>query len=319
MPFPPALSFNRLRGGGFFLCACLLLSAIAGPASAGPAVNQFELKDLESAPGYLQFQSQNAWSFGQPSRATAVLPNGERAYDDNSVGRQREALEMEMGFTTWLKMRIGIEFEQDRIDDPLRLSEANQFADLILNGVGGELIAVLVPRDGNGIGLGVVAEIEKPFERSEQMQLNTGLILEWASGPWSASLVPTVVSFFRGEANDEGRFDNKLDFAYAFQALYTASPAWAFGLEAYGTIDRLGSSGSATEAQRLFGDHDQHRAGPIVYYTRPLEGSAAKPAQNDAAGEDAEGSTVTVGLGYLAGLNENTADGTLKLSVEVDF
>jgi len=28
---------------------------------------------------------------------------------------------------------------------------------------------------------------------------------------------------------------------------------------------------------------------------------------------------MTVGLGYLAGLNENTADGTLKLSVEVDF
>jgi hypothetical protein len=37
------------------------------------------------------------------------------------------------------------------------------------------------------------------------------------------------------------------------------------------------------------------------------------------AGEASEGSSVSVGLGLLAGLNENTPDATLKLSVEVDF
>ncbi len=296
----------------------LLCVMCYGPAWAGPAVNQFELKDLESAPGYLQFQSQNAWSFGQPSRATDVAPNGERIYDDNSVVRQREALEMEMGLATWLKFRIGIEFEEERLDEPLTLRDENAFAPLKLTELGGEVVAILIPRKGDGFGLGVVAELERPLESGEQMQLNAGPIIEWASGPWSASLVPTIVTYFAGDPNEQGRRDNKQDFAYAFQAMYTATPEWAFALETYGTIDRLGDSGHATSDQQRFGEHDQHRLGPIVYFTRPLEGL---PGGKDPkmAGDENEGSTMTVGLGFLAGLNANTPDGTVKLSVEVDF
>ena len=100
--------------------------AFAWSAEAGPAIGQFEMKTLESAPGYLEFQSQNAWSFGQPRRESEGV-DPETIYDDNAVVRQREALEMEMGFTSYLKMRLGIEFEQERIDDPPTPAEANDF------------------------------------------------------------------------------------------------------------------------------------------------------------------------------------------------
>jgi len=43
------------------------------PLHAEPAIGQFELKDLEAEPGEIEFQSQNAWSFGQPRRRWAGL------------------------------------------------------------------------------------------------------------------------------------------------------------------------------------------------------------------------------------------------------
>jgi hypothetical protein len=36
-------------------------------------------------------------------------------------------------------------------------------------------------------------------------------------------------------------------------------------------------------------------------------------------GEEAPGASLAIGLGVLEGLNENTSDHTLKLSIEVNF
>lgn len=323
MPNHPAPKIRNFLG--WRIASLMFLGLGIAPAAGGPAINQFELKDLESAPGYRQFQSQNAWSSGQPSREAAVNGAGEQVFDDNSVARQREALEMEMGLAAWLKFRIGIEFEEERLDDPLSMSEVNDFESLKLTEMGGEIIAVLVPRKGNGFGLGFVTEVERPLQRGEQMQLNTGPIIEWASGAWSATLVPTVVQYFGGDPNEEGQRDNKRDFAYAVQAMYTTSPAWAFALEAYGTLDRIGDSGNATASQGLFGEHDQHRIGPVIYITRPVTTLSAGAIESRQAGNlekmesDDDGSTMTVGLGYFAGLNSATPSSTLKLSVELDF
>lgn len=297
---------------------------VALPATAGgPAVGQFELKDLESGVGYLQFQSQNAYSWGDERRKTK-LEDGELLADENSVIRQRYALEMEMGLNRYLKGRIGIEFEQERIDDPAALSSANDFGDLNLSEIGGELIAILVPRDGDGVGLGFVTEAEHPIGGGEPNSVIMGPIFEWASGPWFAAVIPMAVHHFGGPREDGAALDNKWDFAYAAQALYEASETWSFGLEAYGTVDRIGSTGHAGEAALAFGDHDQHRAGPIVYYTYALPGkslrqSAHAGAADDSAGEEIEGPSATLGVGFFAGLNDNTPAGTAKLSLEIDF
>ena len=71
-----------------------------------------------------------------------------------------------------------------------------------------------------------------------------------------------------------------------------------------------------SESAELFGDFDQHRAGPVVYYTHAFD--AAGPSARTDAAEDEEKS-LAIGLGWLAGLNGNTADHTLKLSIEVQF
>ena len=302
---------------------CLLMQLSGGQASAeGPFVGQFELKTLESDAGYLEFQSQNAYAWGHPRRGGRLEDpaTGEYLYDENSVTRMRNALEMEMGLSRHLKGRIGIEFEDERIDDPLHSFEANDTTGLKLTEIGGEVIAILVPREGDGFGLGAVVEFENPVlsAKDEPKKLVMGPIFEAAQGPWSASLIPMAVRFFGGEPEYGEPRDNKWDFSYAAQIKYAFSERWELALEGYGTIDRIGNSGHRTEAGLAFGDFDQHRLGPIFYHTIDLEPDAAASAGRD-GGKDEEGSELTIGLGLLAGLNENTPDGTLKLSVEFDY
>ena len=300
----------------------LLLSALIASlpgvnAKADPSVGQFELKTLESAPGYLEFQSQNAWSFGQPPRESTVV-DGETVYDDNTIIRQRQALEMEMGFTRYLKMRVGIEFEQERIDDPATPAEADDFGPLQLDELGGELIAIFVRREGNGFGLGAVAEIEHALDDDEQTTLNVGPIVEYASGSWLFAAVPMLVHNFGGEPDEVGITDDKWDFAYAAQLAYAYNDNWNIALEAYGTVERLGNTGTKGEAALALGDHDQHRIGPVIYYMYDFGRSLRPDPRRDENGE-IESSELTVGLGWLVGLNDDTPNGTLKFSVEVDF
>jgi hypothetical protein len=114
-------------------------------------------------------------------------------------------------------------------------------------------------------------------------------------------LNPAFVQFFGGEENDD-----KLDFTYAAHTLHTNNDHLDLGLEFYGTIDRIGSSGNRNEEAELFGDHDLHRLGPIAYYKHAFGG-----------GEDPQ--ILTLGLGMFFGLNKATPDYTFKWSVEFEF
>ena len=289
--------------------ACSLLAVVASccaaaSARAEPAIGQFELKTLESYPGRLEFQSQNAYSWGQPLRQVESGPDGVEI-DENSVTRERYALELEMGFTHHLKMRVGVEFEKERLDDPPTLDQVNDFDELELTELGVEIIGIVIPREGDGAGLGFVAEYERPIDRDEPDALILGTIVEFQSGPWLAAAVPMVVHDFGGNPEAGEQVDDKWDFAYAAQLLYTFSSNWSLAIEGYGTVERIDSTGNPSESARTFGDFDQHRLGPVLYYSYASEGD--------------EGTNVSIGLGMFAGLNGNTPDQTLKLSIEVEF
>lgn len=315
------------------ITACL----VVGPwslAHAGPGINQFETKDLESDPGEMQFQSQNAIAFGQPRRGVRETAPGVFAYDDNTAARERYALEMQMGLTSWFRMRLGVEFEKERLEEPGSAARANAYSNLSLSGIAMEGVAILVPVKGNGVGLGVLVEFDHSVGGGAD-QIYAGPILQAVSGPWSA-LANLMIVQHMGSADPSGQTaaDRKRDFAYAAQLQYTVSPHWALALEGYGTLDRLGNSGTAPPERALFGDHDQHRLGPIVYYRFDPAGlgktktgkSSLKTADADGGGGksgdgDGDGKTsqVSIGLGVLFGLNGNTPGETLKLSVEYNF
>lgn len=294
-----------------FVCSAALCSHAA---LAEPFIGQFELKTLESAPGSFEFQSQNAWASGQPKRQIELDDDGELLMDENSLFRARYALELEIGITSSVKMRVGVELEDERIDDPATLSEANDFEGLKLAEIGAEIVAILIQRDGNGAGLGFVAEIEGPIDQEGSNSFIAGPIVEYQSGRWLFAAVPMVVRAFGGDTEDGESVDDKWDFAYAAQLMRRFSDEWSVAIEGYGTIERLGNSGRPSAAAQRFGDFDQHRLGPVVYYAHALAN-----AGSGAAGDEDDDAILTIGLGVFEGLNSNTPDHTIKLSIEVDF
>lgn len=320
---------------GFINRTAIAMTAalLATRSLAGPSINQFETKDLESVPGALQFQSQNAISFGQPKRQINQGPSGP-LFDDNTIARERYALEMQMGITSWFRTRIGVEFEKARVEDPSSIAAANAFEHLHLTGVAVEGVFVIVPVPSNGIGLGLLTEYDSAV-RGGQNQFYVGPIIQAVAGPWTALANLMIVQNYGSPDRAHVQpADNKRDFAYAAQLQYTLSPTWAVAIEGYGTIDRLGDSGHQTPDQAAFGSFDQHRFGPVVYYRIDTSGrhaalasrkASAKPLKIDTNGGKADtggddiNQSISIGVGLLFGLNANTPDQTLKLSLEWNF
>lgn len=293
------------------------LGLASGPGLAGPAVGQFEVKTLNSEPGEIEFQSQNAYAFGNPRRKVIRDASGELEADDNSLSRQRNALELEFGLTPFLKSRIGIEYEKERREDPETLRQAEGYEGLKLDEYAAEVIWIMIPRRGEGFSLGVVVEYEQSAESGSSRTVNAGPILEYANGPWHLSLNPTLIKFLGGERNEAGQKDEKIDFGYATQLKYHWSDSIELALEAYGTVDRIGGSGGRSEEAALFGDFDQHRIGPVVYWSLGPDFCATRDTTEKK--NDDEGSEVVLGIGALFGLNSNTPDTTLKVSLEATF
>lgn len=296
MRFSGALTVSVLAVGGW----------AAGPAWSGPAVGQFEIKSLSAEPGEVELQSQNAFSLGIPRRRVATSAGG-LAGDHNSLPGRRHGLEIEYGFSHHLKARLGVEFENERLEDFATAAQASRYEAVAIDEIGGEVIVVLKRRRGDGFGWGFLVEYEHPFEADGARTLLGGPILEFGYGRLLASFNPTVTQFFGGEKDAAGHTDDKRDFGYAASLHYTASESIAWAIEAYGSVERLFGEGQRGAEAALFGDFDQHRVGPVLYWTIADDMSGRKSPET------------VLGVGTLFGLNEMTPDLTLKLSLEVSF
>ena len=308
-----------MRHASRLLSVAIFLLAGALPAAAGPLIDQFEIRDLEVEQGEVEIEDQSDWAFGLPRRKSVAGPE----FDDNEVARQRHEVELSMGLTNWLKIGTGFELEEERVDDPDSFADANDFDSLKVTEIGFGALAVLVPVKTHGIGLGAFAELQLPISSDEARILGFGPIIQAVSGPWSATGNFFFAKFIGGTPEDGEARDEKWDFTYRTQLKFEASEAWAVALEAYGTIDRLGNSGTPSDTAAEIGDQDQHRIGPVAYYTFKRDRMVPVTSMKLGAGgedeDDDEGTSVTIGTGVLFGLNENTPDTTLKLGVEIEF
>jgi hypothetical protein len=336
------MSGTALRGADRGVVVVMAVMLLVVPATlvrsvqAGPAIGQFEMKDLEAEPGEIEFQSQNAYALGLPPRKFARTNDGSLVYDENDATRQRHALEIEMSVTHFLRMRVGIEFEKERFDDPATPATAEAFDDLKLTEVAVEGVVILKPiPESGGVGFGILAEYERPIGGGELNTILFGPILGASGGAWSTLLNVMIIKHYGAGSIDqsgERERDDKWDIGYAAQVKYDFSAHWALALEGYGTIDRIGNSGARSEAAALLGDHDQHRAGPVLYHewrggglagadkTLGMATTLSRDAKRDAGkDDDDDGVLYRFGTGVLFGLNEATPGTTLKLSFEAEF
>ncbi len=283
------------------LCLLCFTVNITIAQAEGPAVFQFEVKDLDIEVGQWEFQSQNANSWGQPNREFIEVEPGVFEFDENTVIGQRYALELSFGVTEWFRTRFGIEYEEERVDEPASLSERNEFESLKLGELAVEGVFVFIPIEEQGVGWGMLAEYQFVRDRSEADSFVLGPIVEAQFSDWWILLNPALVQFFNGAEKDD-----KLDFTLAMQIGYELSDNWDIALESYSTIDRLGNTGNPSEEAKQFGDHDLHRAGPIAYFSQEL-------------GDDEDRQLLSIGLGLFIGLNSDTPHTTLKWSLEYEF
>ena len=161
------------------LATCALIasgmSLASWPSLAGPAVGQFEVKTLNSEPGEIEFQSQNAYAFGNPRRKVVRDASGELEADDNSLSRQRNALELEFGLTPFLKTRIGVEYEKERREDPETPRHAEGYENLKLDEYAAEVIWIMIPRRGSRSAR---SPVTGPSTKNGSMNMNE--IMAWS-------------------------------------------------------------------------------------------------------------------------------------------
>lgn len=304
---------TRAAGCVVALLMGISMLAFSQAAMAGPSLDQFEIKDLDTEPGAIEIESQNDFSSGNPRRGVVSNGAGGIIADDNTVTRQREGLEVEMGLTTFVKLRLGVEFEQQRLDDPKTFNEADRMGPLEFDSYGAETIWTVIKRKGDGIGAGFLVEWDQSAHEDEASTLTIGPIIEWQSGRWSANINPTAIQYFGGGFENQG----KLDFGYAARIMYRTSKQLALAVESYGGIERI-SGGNTNESQQIFGTFNQYRLGPIAYWTFGDDNDDDTLSKKDDA-EDERKVETTVGFGALFGLNSATPATTLKLSLDIDF
>ena len=114
-----------------------------------------------------------------------------------------------------MRNRLGIEFEKERLDDPVTFAMRDDFDSLKLEEIAAEAVVVFVPEDRFGIGVGFLVEYQHLLESDESDSIVIGPIFETSWDAWSVVLNPAFMQFFGVEGNDD-----KLEFTYGAHILY---------------------------------------------------------------------------------------------------
>lgn len=225
--------------------------------------------------------------------------------DDNTEGayEHEHELEVEIGLTDWLKLGLGIGFEEEEGERDFEFSEIEASATI-----------ELVDPEKSGFGFALYAGISNEFaaeaDDPDEKEYKLGAIAEKEFGKW----------LFRGnlfyisdiDAEDDEKFDG---VEYAYQAKYTFSETWALGLEGYGSHKDLDDPAED--------DVDEHKLGPVIYYSRELEERgrhAVSMKDDDDDGDDEEeGLEFEASAGLLFGVTDDTPDLTVKWNLGLEF
>jgi hypothetical protein len=327
---------EKMRIAALCTAATLVFASAVPVGTARAQINRLEIKMPQVEAGEVELEYLGDYHFGQPRRRFVDAAAGASVVDDNDFNRHRHTLGLGYGFARWLGLQVAVEAEQARIEDAETLDRANAFADPKITEIEVEGTIVLVPAGKDGFGLAALIEHNIALDRREPDQLFLGAALQHVRGAWSATANIYAVRHFGGREERDGASisDERWDLQYAAQIKYRVSETLALALEGYGVVERLGTSGTKSDARVRFGDFDRHLAGPVLYYSwnaddravrkmkqavRAHGGAGTGKAAIDDEDGDNDGLRYTLGAGLLFGLNANTADVALKWILTVEF
>jgi len=226
--------------------------------------------------------------------ATYTDDNGEGAYE------HEHELEAQIGMTNWLLLTVGIGFEEEEGERDFEFSE-----------IEGSVQFELIDPEKNGFGFALFAEVTKEFaaedDDPDEKEYKLGAIAEQEFGKFLVRGNLFYISDI--DAEDDEKFDG---VEYAYQVKYSFNEHLAIGVEGYGShkdLDDLNED-----------DIDEHKVGPVVYFSRELGERNSSPSMKDDDDEDEEEGMEFEGqLGVLFGTTDDTPDVTIKWGFEIDF
>jgi hypothetical protein len=144
------------------------------------------------------------------------------------------------------------------------------------------------------VDVGLITEFEVPKEyRTEGYEFRAGPLFQWDTGlvQWNANVLFTRV--WRGEP--EPGEPRVTELGYQFQVKYRASPAFEYGVQAFGDLGQWDQwAPSAGQS---------HRLGPAVFGKFKV----------------GERETLRYNAAWLVGLNKGAPDNTFRMQVEYEF
>lgn len=259
--------------------AFAVLLLMAAPANA----LTLEENDFEKGEVELQYE------------ATYTDKNAEGSYE------HEEEIEVQMGITDWLRLTVGIEYEEEEDEMSFRFSELE-----------GEVQLKFLDPTKDIIGLGLFAGVSKEIE-SDEKSFAVGLITDKHINNWTLRGNLFYISDIDSDSDE--KYDG---VEYRYQIRYNVNKMVGLGVEGYGMNQDFDDSNED--------DLTTHMIGPVLYYSferandKVRHASIKDVSKSGADGDDdEEGTEFELQAGVLFGTTDYTADVTFKWGLEIDF
>ncbi len=139
------------------------------------------------------------------------------------------------------------------------------------------------------VDIGLLLALERPMDHAEGWEVKLGALLQKEFGKVQLNFNPILERHFDAEEKSE------TELVYEWQAKYRHTQAFEFGMQGFGEVGKWNDWEDS--------DEQTHMAGPAVFGKLPL-------GEHDAIKYD---------LALLYGLNDHTADHTLRMTLEYEF
>lgn len=210
----------------------------------------------------------------------AIEYRGHHDFDKRSSrnGAQKMKMEVEYGVTDRWATALEGEFERDNRSDAMHFSATAW-----------ENLFQFVPQGKYWLDSGLFVEYEVPSDTTAADKLELKLLLEKSMPKWIHT-ANVVLEKQLGNNASEGT-----EYGYAWRSKYLLGPKLEMGFEAHGSLGQV----SHTKGF----DQQTHQVGPVIYGSLPIGG---------------HGDKIRYEFGYLVGLTDASADGSLKWLVEYE-
>lgn len=279
------------------LTAGWLLAGTAKPAHA-----EFEIQEAEIQKGEVQVEYRGAvhWGFPAAEKPKSGAKEGALQEEEEGPLRQSHDFETSYGLTDrWLVSATLV------ADQPLGENFETSSAEF-------ELQYEIIEAKGKGLGLAFTAGYGIATRGGNADEIEFGPIVDYEVGKLSLTLNP----FLTAQVGENKQTDG-LGFQYGWRAEYEVAQNWGLGVEMFGEIEDLTSTGPF--------ESQNHSIGPTLFYNPSKEDeNVGGEGDDDDAKKKKEGGgpadmEFSLNVGVQFGLTDATSDTALKFQGELDF